>query len=166
MLLPSPPFCFFSAFWLAAIVLTRIKRKRDYFSLYNQNSLMENADFIWVACSCCPQEGSRCWVEGQVLLEKLLLPFPRAPSLPSQVGLVVAVSSAQRRRGTAPEDCSHGSTWEFGVAPFFFRCPWVAVLETGGLCHMPTVTAWDHDPAALETSGLWAVRCSAWPWLG
>lgn len=37
---------------------------------------MANTDFIWVVCSCCPQEGSRCWVEGQVLHEKLL---PIAP---------------------------------------------------------------------------------------
>lgn len=40
---------------------------------------METADFIQVACSRCPREGSRCCVEGRVLPEKLFLPIPSAP---------------------------------------------------------------------------------------
>lgn len=112
MLLASTPFCFFSAFSLATVAVTKINSKIDYFSLYNQNSLMENTDFIWVASSCCPQEGSRCWVEGQVLLEKLLLPIP-SMSLLCQGWLWL--SALHSRAGelqhplvSLPESCSHG----------------------------------------------------------
>lgn len=83
MLLASTFSFFFGTFSLATVAVTGINIKIDYFSLYRQNSFLANiyriADFIGVAGSRCLWEGSRCWVEGQVLPEKLLLPVSSVP---------------------------------------------------------------------------------------
>lgn len=87
---------------------------------------MENTGFIWVGCSCCPQEGSRCWVEGQVLLEKLLLPIPVPPvSLLSQGWLWL---SALHKR-TAPM----GGQLGIWCGSFRLQVPLGSSLEDRGL---------------------------------
>lgn len=139
---------------------------------------MESTDFIWVACSRCPQEGSRCWVEGQVLPEKLLLPIPSGASASLLSRGWWWLSALHRGARELPQRpvAAAGVTarpllpwegaWELGVAPYFFRCPWAAVWERGGLCHVPAVAAWGRDPAAWEASGLWTMGCPVWPGLG
>lgn len=130
---------------------------------------MENTDFIWVACSHCLQEGSRCWVEGQVLLEKLFLPIPSEPQCPFSARADWWWLSALHR-GASLEACSihrchcertapmagHLAIWGGSLV---LQVPWVAVWDTGGLCHVPAVTAW-------EASGLWTMGCPVWPGLG
>lgn len=104
---------------------------------------MESTDFIQVAHSHCPQEGSWCWVEGQVLPEKLLLLISPGPlaSLLSQgwwwLAVLHKVAAREACSGCLAPLWEHSSqgegTWEIGMAPYLFRCPWVAVRERGGL---------------------------------
>lgn len=169
MLLASTPFWFFSAFSLATVVLTTINSKIDYFSLHNQNSLMESTDFIWVAVPAALRKAADTEWKGRYYLKSCFCLFPRAPWRPFSAGTGLswlhgeagelperpAASTGVTVRELLPWECA----WEFVVVPYFFRCPWVAVFETGVLCHGPAVTVWGHDLAAWETSGLWTMRC-------
>lgn len=70
---------------------------------------MENTDFIWVACSRCPQEGSRCWVEGQYCLKSCFCPFLQAPHHPFSAGAGGGCQPYTEEQGSCWEAC--GSCW-------------------------------------------------------
>lgn len=108
-------------------------------------------------------------MEGQVLPEKLLLPIPSSASASLLSRGWWWLSALHRGAGELPQRPVAAAgvparpllpwerAWELGVAPYFFRCPWAAVWEGGGLCHVPAVAAWGRDPAAWKHQG-----CEPW----
>lgn len=101
MLLASTPFWFFSAFSLATVVLTTINSKIDYFSLHNQNSLMENTNFVWVAVLAAFRKAADTEWKGRYYLKSCFYLLPWAPQRPFSAG--TGLSWLQREAGRLPE---------------------------------------------------------------